>query len=286
MCAGSAGFRRRQGIRVKRGVSMSTTWEEPAARRPLGSAAARIGALALLAVVGAVGGAAFASWAVGGNGAEAETETAMMIRDSALQDTVSPDYTAALPAAAPRQVGTERPDSVSASTPAVAPGKPGDLFAPSEFVKPDEQAAAEPVPDNVQEVTALPAARDVAALVVDGEPANPVEIAETEADVAALEERMAAETPVAEPEAEPNQQVAALDPSPEGAATSGPRGEAVSPATAAKYVNLRAGPDNDASVIAVVPAGAPILAQDGCRFWCAVVHDGKAGYIYNTFISR
>lgn len=51
----------------------------------------------------------------------------------------------------------------------------------------------------------------------------------------------------------------------------------------AKYVNLRAGPDNDADVLAIVPAKTEVLAEDNCVHWCATVYEGQKGYIYKTF---
>lgn len=55
------------------------------------------------------------------------------------------------------------------------------------------------------------------------------------------------------------------------------------PATVTSAVNLRAGPDNDAEVVKVLPDGAEIEAEDGCR-WCRVAHDGVSGYVYRNFI--
>jgi hypothetical protein len=59
----------------------------------------------------------------------------------------------------------------------------------------------------------------------------------------------------------------------------------LSPAKATQYVNMRAGPDDDATVLTVVPANASIEAEDDCR-WCEVSYEGKTGYIYRSFIAR
>lgn len=51
----------------------------------------------------------------------------------------------------------------------------------------------------------------------------------------------------------------------------------------AKYVNLRAGPDNDADVLTIVPAKTIVLAEDNCVHWCAAVYEGQQGFIYKSF---
>ncbi|MCR9136301.1 MAG: SH3 domain-containing protein [Alphaproteobacteria bacterium] len=51
----------------------------------------------------------------------------------------------------------------------------------------------------------------------------------------------------------------------------------------AKYVNLRAGPDNDADVLTIVPAKTVVLAEDNCVHWCAAVYQGQQGFIYKSF---
>jgi hypothetical protein len=53
---------------------------------------------------------------------------------------------------------------------------------------------------------------------------------------------------------------------------------------ATKWVNLRAGPDNEARVLAIVPANASLRAQASCRHWCKVEYKGRSGYIYKSFI--
>lgn len=57
------------------------------------------------------------------------------------------------------------------------------------------------------------------------------------------------------------------------------------PATTAQYVNMRAGPADDADVITVVPANAAIEAETDCR-WCEVSYNGQKGYIFQSFITR
>jgi hypothetical protein len=48
-------------------------------------------------------------------------------------------------------------------------------------------------------------------------------------------------------------------------------------------VNMRAGPDNSAPVILVVP-GRRHVEVIGCDYWCEVVYNGKRGWIYKGFI--
>jgi uncharacterized protein YraI len=55
-------------------------------------------------------------------------------------------------------------------------------------------------------------------------------------------------------------------------------------ARANRHVNMRAGPDDGAQVLMVVPALAEIEAEDGCG-WCEVAYQGRTGYIYKSFIS-
>jgi len=50
------------------------------------------------------------------------------------------------------------------------------------------------------------------------------------------------------------------------------------------HVNLRSGPNNDAAVVAVVPAGRNVEVVD-CTQWCEVVYDGWQGFIYRKFVS-
>jgi hypothetical protein len=47
---------------------------------------------------------------------------------------------------------------------------------------------------------------------------------------------------------------------------------------------MRAGPDNEAPVVAVVPADSRVMVTS-CKFWCEVVFDGKRGWVYNEFVN-
>lgn len=48
-------------------------------------------------------------------------------------------------------------------------------------------------------------------------------------------------------------------------------------------VNLRAEPDNGATVVAVVPAEKQVQVVS-CDYWCEVVFEGQRGWIYKNFI--
>lgn len=50
-------------------------------------------------------------------------------------------------------------------------------------------------------------------------------------------------------------------------------------------VNMRAGPENEATVLTVLPSGAEIGLVDGCKHWCEVTYDGRRGYVYKSFLS-
>ncbi len=55
-------------------------------------------------------------------------------------------------------------------------------------------------------------------------------------------------------------------------------------ARVSEAVNLRASPENDAGVIAVVPAKAAVGVL-ACDKWCEVTYNGKKGWIYESFVT-
>ena len=55
---------------------------------------------------------------------------------------------------------------------------------------------------------------------------------------------------------------------------------------AAKHVNLRARPSNKGAILGIVPAGAELVMTENCGRWCAVIYDGKKGYVHRTFVTR
>lgn len=50
------------------------------------------------------------------------------------------------------------------------------------------------------------------------------------------------------------------------------------------HVNMRAGPENDAAVVAVVPEGRHVEVLE-CTRWCEVVYEGQKGFIHRRFVS-
>lgn len=51
-----------------------------------------------------------------------------------------------------------------------------------------------------------------------------------------------------------------------------------------KHVNMRAGPDNSAAILAVLPEGSPVEVVQ-CDQWCEVISGGQRGWIYRDLIS-
>lgn len=102
-----------------------------------------------------------------------------------------------------------------------------------------------------------------------------VDIAETEADTIDIERRMAALN--VEHFILPTRSIAS--------ATDNQSPGGLRKGRTIKYVNLRAGPDNDAEVLVIMPANAAILAEGSCIHWCAAVYQGKKGFIYKTLIA-
>lgn len=56
-----------------------------------------------------------------------------------------------------------------------------------------------------------------------------------------------------------------------------------SASTVTANVNMRAKPDNDASIVAVVPKGGDVGVIH-CEMWCEVTAAGKRGWIFKTFV--
>jgi hypothetical protein len=149
----------------------------------------------------------------------------------------------------------------------------GGVIEKPELVPATARNVAAPPPDDgtrfgQEQVDIAPTASITAA--ADEE----VGIAESESDVLSMEAKLAAEG--AEDFSDAPVDAVAV----EAAA----RDEGLKPARANTWVNLRSGPGNDASVLAVVPYDAAILAEKNCRHWCEVVYDGRKGFIYKTFI--
>lgn len=146
------------------------------------------------------------------------------------------------------------------------------------FGGPAPEAGASQAPEAVPQTAASVAeaaetgeAPDTGALPED------IEIAETEAEVLAIEERLsAAGAAYFELPQEPD------DPFEAAISDEVP----LPPARTNQWVNMRAGPDNDAEILTVVPFDAEIGAEADCRSWCEVVYEGQRGYIYQSFIRQ
>lgn len=99
----------------------------------------------------------------------------------------------------------------------------------------------------------------------------PVPIAETEDDIERLEEMQLQENGGAREQRQPaGEAPAETDP--------------LRAAVASASVNMRAGPSDEAEVLAIVPAKSEIKAEPDCQSWCAVSYQGKTGYIYKNFV--
>lgn len=159
-------------------------------------------------------------------------------------------------------------EDVPAAAPPAASGDAGT----AEKTAAGEAAPAEPDPGRT---SSIPPARP------GGDALAPeVQVAETEEEIAALEtiQRREVEADVGPPSQEWTNSVgttASVEPAPPSRLVA---------ATTTKWVNMRDGPADEAEVLMVVPALEEIQAETGCN-WCAVTYDGKAGFIYKTFIS-
>lgn len=156
------------------------------------------------------------------------------------------------------------------AAPPAAPAVPAVSFA-SELnaarIPDSAVAAAEPTdPDPARTASILSAIPSQHALQPE------VDIAETEAEIAALEsvQRTQVEEDIGVPSAPAVASVAA-DSDLRNATTTG-------------HVNMRAGPNDEAEVLAIIPASTHIQVEADCN-WCAVAYEGRSGYIYRSFIS-
>lgn len=122
--------------------------------------------------------------------------------------------------------------------------------------------------------------------------ANPVvAVAQTEADVAALEKATAK---VAEHASESPNEIARLEAA-GGMTTADVRQDVdpsdtaaiaaviMRPARVLRWVNMRAAPQDGAKTVAIVPSEARVQAETGCG-WCAVEFKGKRGFVYKSFL--
>lgn len=189
----------------------------------------------------------------------------------------------AVPAAETEVAAAEQP--LEAEAPAAAPvideplaARFGDVAEPVIDVPAQESPS---LADATAEAT-LPAASDAGLeTTVPGTPVTApeieVEVASTEAEVLAIEERLSAA----------GSAYFQLPPATEDPFEAALSEEIPLPtAQVNAWVNMRAGPDNDAEILAVVPGGAEIGAEADCLHWCEVVYEGQQGFIYSSFIRR
>lgn len=178
----------------------------------------------------------------------------------------------AAPVAASEEPAPTAEEDASTDVAAVAPVQPASLapVEPSEEMAAAEQAPARPQATRV----GVPLSGSVLT-PLDGSNAtsSTVAVAETTEELLALEEiqRREVEADLATPS---NEITAAIQPD---------TPQKVS-ARATAWVNMRAGPADEAEVLMVVPGNAEIQAETDCG-WCAVSYDGRDGYIYKSFIS-
>jgi hypothetical protein len=240
----------------------------PAARPAIGNRTGRIAAIGLVALFGVAAATLLGSVLLRGGGQVPAVTIPDEAAPQAAAQPVAAEQTAvaeqaALPAGSVRFAGGEAPQRE------IARNVIAKNWAPA--------AAA---PDS----PAVDTARTASIL----SPAGDVAVAETEQQAVEMESRLAAEgakdfevpAPDGDPAAVPVT-VASASSSP---AEPFPPVSDLTQGRTAKWVNLRAGPDNDARVLTVVPYDAEILTQPDCPHWCAVVYDGRQGYIYKSFV--
>ncbi len=119
-------------------------------------------------------------------------------------------------------------------------------------------------------------------------PPGDVEVAETEEQAIAIEERLAS-VGAAYFELPPERASPYASAQPVSDTTDSLVADEIDgllPAWATEYVNMRAAPDNDAAILAVLPADAEFRAPAECRHWCEVDYEGQRGFIYKSFIRR
>lgn len=172
-------------------------------------------------------------------------------------------HTADIEAQAPAQ---QEPAATIAQTAAVQPPPPPaqEPAAAAEATISDEVVTVQAAPDPAATGSILSAIPTGNALLPS------VEVAETEAEIAALES---------------NQRARGHDASDSAAGqTAIGTADNLRNATTTGHVNMRSGPSDEAEVLAVVPARTRIQAEADCN-WCATVYEGRSGYVYKSFLS-
>lgn len=172
----------------------------------------------------------------------------------------------AAPQAEPAPVQAEPPAAAAQAAPATPAAAAGPALAPVAAAAARPLGPSRPDPGLTASIPRIMLDADASG--------SPVPVAESEEELLALEaiQMQEVETDLSQPSPEAT---AAIDP-----ASDVPMRTAVT----TKYVNMRAGPGDDAEVLLVVPARAEIEAEADCG-WCAVSYDGRSGFIYKSFIS-
>ncbi|SFI55049.1 SH3 domain-containing protein [Aerobium aerolatum] len=172
-------------------------------------------------------------------------------------------HTADIEAQAPAQ---QEPAATIAQTASVQPATPPaqEPAAVTEATISDEGATVQAAPDPAATGSILSAIPTGNALLPS------VEVAETEAEIAALESNQRARGHDASDSTSGQTAIGTAD--------------NLRNATTTGHVNMRSGPSDEAEVLAVVPARTRIQAEADCN-WCATVYEGRSGYVYKSFLS-
>lgn len=250
-----------------------------------GHSRSRIGPIALLsagAIAGVAAGAVLSIALFRADMPQAQ-QIAALPASTAVPVTETLDTTGARVVEPAEPAMTVAPRTLPASPQAArfdAPPRPPAMIAepPTQTAAAAPVPTAAPVPSNrpLPPDTAPSASAPIDPFALLLLPA-PVEIAETEAEAVAIEERLSS--------------VGAayfeLPPQGDGVATDigGASPELVA-ARVNDYVNLRTGPNGETDVLTVVPLDGDILAEPECTGWCQVVYQGQRGYIFDRFIER
>jgi hypothetical protein len=144
------------------------------------------------------------------------------------------------------------------TVPAAEDLKPTDAVVTS-TVAPRQTVASSPAPEMAKESAA---SENAPGALSDQTAADDLPVEAQAEKVAAVDTAAETQAPVPEPKA----------------ATAAVRRKVTT------HVNMRSGPDNNASVVTVVPAGGAVQVIGGCKYWCEVSFDGKKGFVYKSFI--
>jgi hypothetical protein len=272
-----------------------------ASRAGFGRQAVTLGIIVL--VIGA--GAALIVTRSGGVAAPSSAAAASLSEEASGVSTASKDESGVTSTdAVPKVVKTERisTTNVASTAPAPAPVDPGTLATPPLYEPPKAPDSA----DGASTTKANPLAsldlrptdadasalgdttasvgtvktKTVSTTKVTSEPVIAPAADEPVADDESAPSTAASDTPKAE---KPAKKVASAEPRRDAPAK--PLRGATGSAIVNQAVKMRSGPDNDASVVKVVPTGARVDIV-ACKGWCEVIAGGDRGYIFQRFLNR